>query len=74
MNRPFCKKITRRTLSSCHKHDFNSVDSSQYGNAVLVLSTYQLSNKPFIVDYDGKYLSFVFQILILLVKEILTKT
>ena len=74
MNRQFCKKITRRTLSSCHKLDFNSVDSSQYGNAVLVLSTYNPSNKPFIVDYDGKYLSFVFQILILVVKEILTKT
>ena len=50
------------------------MDSSQYGNAVLVLSTFASSNKPFIVDYDGKYFSFVFQILILVVKEILTNT
>ena len=73
MNCPFCKKITRRMLSSCHKLYFNSVDSSPNGNAVLVLNTYKLSNKPFIVDFDGKYFSFVFQILILAVKEIRTK-
>ena len=67
MNRPFRKKITRRTLSSCHKLDFNLVDSSPNGNAVFVLSTWMSSNKPFVVDYDGKYFSFVFQILILVV-------
>ena len=29
-------------------------------NAVLVLSTHQSTNKPFIVDFDGKYFMFFF--------------
>ena len=65
MNCSFCKKITKRTLFSCHMLYFNSVDSSPNGKAVLVLSTWKSINKPFIVDYDGKYFSFLFQKLIL---------
>ena len=45
----------------------NSFSASRNGNAVLVLNTERPSNMPFIVDFDGKYLSFVSQILILVV-------
>ena len=32
--------------------------TSPTGNAVLVLNTYNLDNKPFIVDFNGKYHTF----------------
>ena len=46
--------------------------TSPTGNAVLVLSTNRSSNKPMIVDFEGKFRDFK-QIYSFL-KEILTKT
>ena len=46
----------------------------QTGNAVLVLSSYNLNNKPFIVDFNGKYHKFSEKLNSIGFQEILTRT
>ena len=46
---------------------------SPTGKAVLVLTTYNLNNRPFIVDFNGKYLIFFSNIDSILIQETLTK-
>ena len=41
---------------------FPSTTTSPTGNAVLVLSTSSSNNKPFIVDFNGKYHTFFLDI------------
>ena len=67
----FTRKIQENCSAGCPCSDFDclaptsvpevttatvpSTTTSPSGNAVLVLSTFSFNNKPFIVDFNGKY-------------------